>query len=279
MPVYGMTGSLPRVPGSRRPPGPGPPSMQLLAAAALLLGGSTADAAALGPTVMLTGNVPMPSIGTGSMGGCGPDSFGTPDGSPCGQYNMTLMYLKNGGRALHDALSYGNQYGTGKAVADAQKLLGIKRQEVFMMSMVPREMMGYELTKLAVNASLSQLQTDYIDLVMFHHRAADISDEPLSMKPMKALPQHQDGTWGPPDCALADPTWQTCQDEGWRALVELKKAGKIRALGVSNWMLSNLKRMKALGQELPAVNQVEAHIGACYYVMMPPQGMLTDHAL
>ena len=41
----------------------------------------------------------------------------------------------------------------------------------------------------AVAASLSQLQTDYIDLVMFHHRAADISAEPLKMKPMKALPE------------------------------------------------------------------------------------------
>jgi diketogulonate reductase-like aldo/keto reductase len=47
--------------------------------------------------------------------------------------------------------------------------------------------------------------------------------------------------WGPPPCAIADPTWQTCQDEGWRALVEFKKAGKIKAIGVSNWMLANLK--------------------------------------
>ena len=41
----------------------------------------------------------------------------------------------------------------------------------------------------------------------------------------------------------------------WRALVELKKAGKIKAIGVSNWMLSNLKRMKSLGLELPAVRR------------------------
>ena len=62
--------------------------------------------------------------------------------------------------------------------------------------------------------------------------------------------------WGPPPCALADPTWQTCQDEGWKALVQLKKAGKIRAIGVSNWQVANLRRMHALGQEMPAVNQV-----------------------
>lgn len=234
--------------------------LKMLALAAVVaLGGALA--APLGPTVTLRGGVVMPSVGSGSMGGCGPDSMGTKDGSPCAQYNGTMLYLKHGGRALHDALSYGNQWGTGAAVKDAAKLLNIKREEVFMMSMVPREMMGYNLTKRAVAASLEQLQVDYIDLVMFHHRAADISAEPLSMSPMKAFPDHPDGKWGPPACSISDPTWQLCQDDGWRALIELKKAGKIKAIGVSNWMLSNLKRMKSLGQELPAVNQVEAHIG------------------
>jgi hypothetical protein len=129
------------------------------------------------------------------MGGCGPDSMDGP--YPCGQYNATLLYLKNGGRALHDALSYGNQvaasaapeyaprrrllrarsaagqWGTGAAVKDAPKLLNIKREDIFMMSMVPREMMGYDLTKKAVAASLAQLQVEHIDLVMFHHRAGE----------------------------------------------------------------------------------------------------------
>jgi hypothetical protein len=113
------------------------------------------------------------------------------------------------------------------------------------------------------------------------------------MKPMKAFPDHPKGMWGPPPCSIKDPTWQLCQDDGyesgghildlmdhftktgsgqhrkslknfkknaihlrrWRALVELKKAGKIKAIGVSNWMLSNLKRMKSLGLELPAVRR------------------------
>ena len=76
----------------------------------------------------------------------------------------------------------------GSAVKDAEKLLGIQREDVFMMSMVPREMMGYNLTKRAVMASLDQLQVDYIDLVMFHHRAADISAEPLSVRSRQPPP-------------------------------------------------------------------------------------------
>ena len=51
------------------------------------------------------------------------------------------------------------------------------------------------------------------------------------MKPMKAFPDRPDGKWGPPPCSITDPTWQLCQDDGWRALVELKKAGKIKDTG------------------------------------------------
>jgi len=68
-------------------------------------------------------------------------------------------------------------------------------------------------------------------------------------------------SWTPPACALKDGSWLTCQDETWRALIDLKAAGKIRAIGVSNWMVPNLKRMLDLGQELPAVNQIEQHVG------------------
>ena len=109
-------------------------------ALSLALVAQAALSAPLGPTVTLRGGIEMPSIGSGSGGGCGPDSFGGP--FPCAQYNNTLLYLKTGGRALHDALSYGNQFGTGAAVKAAATQLGIKREEIFMMSMVPREMMG-----------------------------------------------------------------------------------------------------------------------------------------
>ena len=61
-------------------------------------------------------------------------------------------------------------------------------------------------------------------------------------------------SWLPPACALADPTWLGCQDGSWAALTELKAAGTIRAIGVSNWRVPNLQRMAALGQELPAVH-------------------------
>ena len=136
----------------------------------------------------------------------------------------------------------------------------------------PKYLMGTNATNAAVSASLAQLQVEYIDLVMVHHRAADNSEWPRSVSTSTHFPANWlapgnptlNGTtslWTAPPCALADPTWVTGQDETWAALVALRDAGTIRAIGVSNWQVANLERMKALKMELPAVNQIEQHIG------------------
>lgn len=105
--------------------------------------------------------------------------------------NVHLLsdFFVQGGRGMHDALSYCNQYGTGAAVKDflAQRT-DVSRKDIFMMSMVPYHLLGYNNTLQAVEASLSQLQVTYIDLVMLHHRAADISEWPRSLCQMKAFP-------------------------------------------------------------------------------------------
>lgn len=108
---------------------------------------------------------------------------------------------------------------------------------------------GYNETKASVAASLAQLQLDYIDLVMVHHRAADVADWPRTVNAMSAFPNNwarpgsptNNGThaqWLAPACAITDPTWVLCQDETWKALSELKAEGKLRAIGVSNWQVS-----------------------------------------
>ena len=105
----------------------------------------------------------------------------------------------------------------------------------------------------------------YLDLVMVHHRAADFTEWPRQVCKMKSFPHipssGENAVWAAPPCAALDPSWRRCQDETWRALIDLKSAGLVRAIGVSNWPISSLQRMKNLGQELPAVNQVEVHIG------------------
>ena len=218
----------------------------------------------LGRYVTLQGGVQMPSLGLGSSGSCHPDQDGT-EKTTCTNYNATLSAIKLGYRSFHDALSYGNQAGLGAAVRDS----GVPRSQLFLMSMVPTYLMGFNETKAAVAASLVQLGLSYLDLVMLHHRAADVGAWPRVVAAAKAFPAGwaregspastgaKQSSWLPPACALAEPTWRRCQDESWKALNELKAAGKVRAIGVSNWRLPNLQRMMTLGQPLPAINQVE----------------------
>jgi hypothetical protein len=92
-------------------------SMLSLAAGAL--------AAPLGPTVTRRGGAEMPSIGAGSMGGCGPDSMGTPDGSPCAQYNVRAALsdirrwcrCRRGPNTAHCALLFCQRHGRQAALA------------------------------------------------------------------------------------------------------------------------------------------------------------------
>ena len=200
----------------------------------------------------------MPTVGLGSSGGCHPDHDGTE--ASCSNYKAAMSWFHNGGRAVHDALSYCNQAGLGAAVNNC----GLPRSELFVMSMVPTYLMGYNLTIASVHASLEQMNQTSLDLVMVHHRAPTAAF-PRKVSPMKAFPNTPivDGkaSWGKPPCAIQDPSWVTCQDETWDALLKMKKQGLIRAIGVSNWEISTIQRMIDRGVELPAVNQIEAHIG------------------
>ena len=226
----------------------------------LLLGVAASSAAApLGPTVSLRGGVSMPTVGSGSSGGCHPDPDGTE--KKCSNYKAAMSWFGNGGRAVHDALSYCNQAGLGAAVNDC----GLPRRELFVMSMVPTYLMGYNLTVASISASLEQMNQTALDLVMVHHRAPTAAF-PRTVSPMKFFPNtpvnsHGKASWGAPPCAVADPTWVRCQDETWDALLAMKKQGLVRAIGVSNWEIPTIQRMIDRSVELPAVNQIEAHIG------------------
>ena len=82
---------------------------------------------------------------------------------------------------------------------------------------------------------------------------------------MKAFPHtpvvNGRASWGAPPCAAQDPSWVLCQTQTWDALIALKKQGLLRSIGVSNWEIPTIQRMVDRGVELPAVNQIESHIG------------------
>ncbi|EIN09065.1 Aldo/keto reductase [Punctularia strigosozonata HHB-11173 SS5] len=132
-----------------------------------------------------------------------------------------LAALKHGYRHIDSARMYRNEAQVGQAVRQS----GVPREEIFVTTKVYDPEHGYESTKRAVQSSLSNFRFDYIDLYLIH--------SPLSGKERRL--------------------------ETYRALLDLKKEGKIRTVGVSNYGPKHLDEIKAAGLEAPSVNQVELH--------------------
>ncbi|KAH9840558.1 NADP-dependent oxidoreductase domain-containing protein [Rhodofomes roseus] len=129
--------------------------------------------------------------------------------------------LKHGYRHIDSARLYHNEAEVGRAVRES----GVPRSEVFVTSKIGSGSgeHGYESTLKAVDSSLQRFGFDYLDLYLIH--------DPLSGK-QKRL-------------------------ETWRALLEAKKAGKLRTVGVSNYGVKHLEEIREAGLEAPAVNQIE----------------------
>ncbi len=129
--------------------------------------------------------------------------------------------LELGYRHFDTASFYQNEEGIGRGIAKGLAS-GISREELFITTKVWTSEQGYENTKAALAASLKRLQLDYVDLYLIH--------------------------WPKPQLTA----------ETWRAMKELKAAGKIRSLGVSNFHAHHL--FPLLNDEVkPVVNQIEMH--------------------
>ena len=132
-------------------------------------------------------------------------------------------------RCVLDALSTGyrhidtaQSYFNEEEVGSAIKKSGIDRKEIFLTTKVWVEHYGYEECKASVETSLQKLGTDYIDLMLLHQPFADY--------------------YG-----------------AWRALEELYEAGKLRAIGVSNFYPDRLVDLASFARIRPMVNQIETH--------------------
>ncbi|GIP03142.1 2,5-diketo-D-gluconic acid reductase [Paenibacillus lautus] len=131
--------------------------------------------------------------------------------------------------AVYEALSAGYRlidtaagYLNEEAVGRAIKRSGVPREELFITTKIWVQDAGYESAKLAFAKSLKKLQLDYLDLYLIHQPFGDYY-----------------GTW--------------------RAMEELYHDGKIKAIGVSNFMPDRLMDLIVHNEIVPAVNQVETH--------------------
>ena len=155
-------------------------------------------------------------------------------------------WLRLGGRRIDTAFSYLDQVGIGKAI----KRSGIAREELFIVSKVgpahggaqdTSAGLGYNDTLAQVKPILDSLQVDYVDLLLIHWPGPPgrSSDPACQGKP--------------------SPTWRECRQSTWRAMEDIYKMGKAKAIGVSNFERNHLEDIIVMNSSLPAINQVEFH--------------------
>lgn len=146
----------------------------------------------------------------------------------------------NGEQVILDALEVGYRYfdtasfyGNEKEIGSAIRKSGIRRKDLFLSSKVWKTEMGYEETKKALDASLDRLQSDYLDMYLIHWP--------------KAQPDARD--W-------KEKMWAT-----WSAMEELYAQGKVRAIGLSNFLPHHIEVLLEKAAQMPVLNQLEIHVG------------------
>jgi diketogulonate reductase-like aldo/keto reductase len=144
-------------------------------------------------------------------------------------------WLAAGGRAIDTSADYGDglHYAEGQTGA-ALKRTKVPRAELFITTKIPQSHLGFNSTLAVAEGSLQALGLDHVDLLLIHWP----------------------GVHGHP---TADPT--KSRQDTWRALEQLHRAGKVRAIGVSNFMPNHLAEIFAIATIPIAVNQFEYHVG------------------
>ena len=145
-------------------------------------------------------------------------------------YHAVLAALKNGYRHIDTAEGYRNEESVGKAVRDS----GIPRSEIFVTSKLESHIKTYEGALKAFEDTLKALQFDYLDLFLIH----------------APWPWSEIGK----DCREGNV-------QAWKAMEKLYRAGKIRAIGVSNFDPNDIENILKHCEIIPHVNQIGYFIG------------------
>lgn len=140
--------------------------------------------------------------------------------------------VKIGYRHVDTAQAYANERGVGEGVRTA----GIPREELFVTTKVAAEHKDYESAARSIDESLAAMGLDYLDMMIIH-----------SPQPWVEVNQ-------------SDDRYFEGNLEAWRALTDAYKAGKIRAIGVSNSQKEDIDNIWDNAEVKPMVNQVLCHI-------------------
>lgn len=137
-----------------------------------------------------------------------------------------------GYRHFDTAQAYGNERGVGEGI----RTCGIPREELFVVSKVAAEHKTYEDAKASIDKTLADMGLDYLDMMIIH-----------SPQPWDKVNQCED-------------RYVEGNRAAWKALEEAYKEGKLKAIGVSNFQIGDIKSLMETCEIRPMVNQILLHI-------------------
>ncbi len=163
----------------------------------------------------------IPSLTLASGGSIPQLGLGTWQMPDAEMVRVVGMAFNLGYRHIDGAAAYGNEDGLGRAIAASS----VARSDLFITTKLRNPDQGYREALKALDDSLAKLRLDYVDLYLIHW----------------PCPAHDRFV------------------ESWKALVEAQDAGKVRAIGVSNFRAQDIDRVTLATGVTPAVNQIELH--------------------
>lgn len=167
-------------------------------------------------TYTLVNGVEIPKIGFGT--------WQIPEGDEA--YKSVAHALKVGYRHVDTAQIYGNEVSVGKAIADSD----LNREDIFLTTKIWNDKHDYDLAKASIEESMAKLGVDYLDLLLIH--------------------------WPNPKALRENDAWKAGNAGAWKAMEEAYRAGKVKAIGVSNFMIHHLEALFETAEIKPMVNQV-----------------------
>jgi len=184
------------------------------------------------PTIKLNTGVEMPMFGLGT--------WKSKEGEV---YEAVKTAIESGYRLIDCAYAYRNEHEVGRALKDVMGSGVVKREELFIVTKLWNTFHSKEAVPKGIAESLRDLGLDYVDLYLIHWPFGyQEGGDPF--------PYDKDGKQLTTDVDYV---------ETWKAMEEVYKSGKAKAIGISNFNSQQINRLLENASVVPAVNQVELH--------------------
>ena len=147
-------------------------------------------------------------------------------------YNSVKTALETGYRHIDTAAFYENEKQVGEAINDFIATGACRREDIFLTSKVWKTENTYEKVMAAFEKTMEEIGMEYLDLYLVHWPSSYVFDE----------------------------HWEDTNREVWSAMIDIYKSGRVKAIGVSNFLVHHLKALMDM-EVIPAVDQIEVNPG------------------